>query len=166
MWTGRLSLSDGKEGLGDHGAQHRLGESEAVDLVHGGQLGELLRVGAQDVEFREAALDVDHIAVGGEDHHVVGHFPDDLPEQAGGQDQGPLFRDLRGDGGLNTGLQIVASEAELAARLDENALHGGDGALGGYRPGGDGHRRGEQGLLTGKFHEDTSSRFLSQVGRG
>ena len=99
-----LVVADGEQGLGDHGAQGGLGEGQAVLLVHGGQLGELLRVHAQNVELRQAALDVDHIALGGEDYHVVGQLADDLAEQPGGQDQGAGLCHLGGDGGLDAGL--------------------------------------------------------------
>lgn len=104
MHRAALVVADGEQGLADHGAQGGLGQGEGVLLVHGGQLGELLRVAAQDIELGQAALDVDHIALGGEDHHVVGHLADDLAEEPGGQDQRAPLGDLGGDGGLDARL--------------------------------------------------------------
>ena len=40
----------------------------------------------------------------------------------------------------------------LGFGLDQDALHGGDGALGRHRSGGGGHRRHQEGFFTGKFH--------------
>ena len=81
-----LVVADGEEGLADHGAQGALFDGEAVFILDTGQLGEVLRVGGQDIEVAHAAGDVDHIAVGRKDHHVVGQFSDDLAEQPGGED--------------------------------------------------------------------------------
>ena len=156
-----LVVADGKEGLSDHGPQHRLTDGEGVLLVHSGQLGELLRVGAQDVELRQAAPDIYRIALRGKHHHVVGHLADNLPKEPGGEHQGAPFGNLGGDGGLDAGLQVVAGETQGLARLNKNPLHGGDGALGGHRPGGDGHRAGQQGLFTGEFHRGASNLVLS-----
>ena len=161
MHRAALVVADGEQGLADHRAQGGLGQGEGVLLVHGGQLGELLRVAAHNIELGQAALDVDHIALGGEDHHVVGHLADDLAEEPGGQDQRAPLGDLGGDGGLDARLQIIAGETQLAARLDEDALHGRNGTFCGHRPGCHGYRGGEQGLLAGEFHWDASSFFLS-----
>ena len=107
--------------------------------LHAGQLGELLGIGGQDVELAHAALDVDHIAVGGEDHDVIGHLTNDLSKQAGREDQGALLLNLGGNGGLNAGLQIIAGQLELVCGLHQNTLHGGDGTLDGNGAGGDGN---------------------------
>ena len=147
-----LVVADGEESLGNHGTQHALLQDHGILLLHRGQLGEFLGVGTQDVEFAHATFNVDHIVLGGENHHVIGHFADNFAEQAGGEDQGAGLLDLGGDGGLDSGLQVIAGEAQAGVRLDEDALHGGNRALGGYRPGGCGNRSGKQRLFTGKFH--------------
>ena len=154
--------ADGEQGLGDHGPQHGLGQGQGVLLVHLGQLGELLRVGGQDIELGQAALDVHVIAVGDEGDHVIGHFPHDLRKKPGGQHQRARLPDLSGDSGLDACLQIIAGQAQGGAGLDEDALQRGDGALGRHCPGGGGYRRGEQGLFTGKFHRGPPWVFLSQ----
>ena len=41
-----LVVADSEEGLGDHGPKRRLADGQGILLIHGGQLGELLRVGA------------------------------------------------------------------------------------------------------------------------
>ena len=78
-------VADGEEGLTDHGAQGALLDGKAVFILHAGQLGKVLRIGGQNIEMAHAAGDVDHIAVGGKDHHVVGQLADDLAEEAGGE---------------------------------------------------------------------------------
>ena len=160
-----LVVTDGKEGLADHGSEDGLADDQGVLLVHRGQLGEFLRVGTQNVELGQAALDIHCIALGGEDHHVVGHLADNLTEEAGGQHQGTRLPNLGGDGSLDSSLQVVASEAQGGPRLDEDALHGGNGALGGHSAGGNGYRGGQQGLFTGEFHKGSSDLFLSGSGR-
>jgi len=99
-----LIVTDGEQGLGDHGAQHALLHSQRVLLIHSRQLGELLRVCPQDVELRQAAFDVHHIVIGGKYYYIIRHFPNDLAEQAGREHQRAGFLDLRGHGGLDPGL--------------------------------------------------------------
>ena len=83
--AGQMCIRD--RGLGNHRAQHRLADGQSVLLLHRGQFGKFFRVRPQDVEFRQAALDVDHIVLRGEYHHVIRHLPDDLAKQPGGEDQ-------------------------------------------------------------------------------
>ena len=103
-----LVVADGKQGLRDHGAQNRLRQRKGVLLLHSGQFGKFLWIGAQDVELRQAAFDVDHVAAGGKYHHVVGHLSDNLAEQAGGENQGAFFLNLSRDRDLDAGFQVVA----------------------------------------------------------
>ena len=147
-----LVIADGEDGLPDHGAQLVPGDVEAVLVLHGGQLGEVLGISCQDVELAHAAGDVHQVAVGGEGDDVVGELADDLSEEPGGEDQAPPLLDLSRDHGADAGLQVVAGEPELIPGLQEDALQGRDGALGGDGP--SRHRDGglEQGLFTGKLH--------------
>ena len=160
-----LIVADGEKGLADHGLEPLLGDDKGVLILHGWQLGEFLWVGAQDVELAHAAPDVDHVVFGGKEDGVVGHLADDLAEEAGGEHQGALFLYIGGDNGADTGLQVIAGQAQLAARLQENTLQGGDGALGGDGPAGGRDSGLEQGLLTGKFH-GTGPPFPSLLFRG
>ena len=82
-----LVVAHREQGLGHHRAQHRLADGQPVLLLHRGQFGKFFRVRPQDVEFRQAALDIDHIVLRGEYHHVIRHLPDDLAKQPGGEDQ-------------------------------------------------------------------------------
>ena len=147
-----LVVADGEDGLADHGPQLVPGNGEAVLVLHGGQLGEVLGIGGQDVELAHAAGDVHQVAVGGEGDHVVGELADDLAEEPGGQHQAAGPVDLGGDHGADAGLQVVAGEAELLAGLQEDALQGGDGALGGDGPGCGGDGRLKECFFTGEFH--------------
>ena len=160
-----LVVADGEEGLADHGAQGVLLDGEAVFILDTGQLGEVLRVGGQDVEVAHAAGDVDHIAVGRKDHHVVGQFSDDLAEQPGGEDQAAALFDLGRDGGADAGLQVVASEPQLFSGFNEDAFQGGNGAFDRHRPGRRGHGSQEQCLLTGKFHGGPPSDSRLSLGK-
>ena len=82
-----LVVADGKESLADHRPEYRLFYSQGILLVHSGQLWKLLRVGAQNIELGQAALDIYHVVLRGKDHHVVGHLADDLSKEPGGQHQ-------------------------------------------------------------------------------
>ena len=134
-----LVVGDGEESLGDHGAQGGLTDIDVALGLNAGQLGELLGIGGQNVELAHAAFDIDHVAVGGKDHDIIGHLAHDLAEQSGRQNKGTLLLDLGGDGGLNTGLQIIAGELQLIAGLHQNTLHRSDGTLHGNGAGGDGN---------------------------
>ena len=125
-----LVVADGENGLGYHGLQPGLGQGEGVLILHRGQLGELLRVGAQDVELTGPTGDVDHIVVTLEGDDVVGQLPDDLAEQPGGQHQGAGLADVGRHGGADAGVHVVAGEPQLLAGLQQDALQGGNGALG------------------------------------
>ena len=157
-----LVVADGEEGLADHGAQGVLLDGEAVFILDTGQLGEVLRVGGQDVEVAHAAGDVDHIAVGRKDHHVVGQFSDDLAEQPGGEDQAAALFDLGRDGGADAGLQVVAGQAQIVSGLQEDALQSGNGAFGGDSPGGGADGGLQKRFFAGKLHGQVPS-FLSAV---
>ena len=144
---------DGEDGLANHGAQGSPLDFKAVGiLLHLGQGGELGGIGGQDVEFAHAALDVDGVVLGGEDHHVVGQLADDVPEQAGGEDQGAGLGDLGVQGGTDSGLQVVAGQTQVISGLQQDSLQGGDGALGSHSPAGGRDGGLEQSFLAGKFH--------------
>ena len=108
---------------------------------------------------------MDGEALGGDGHHIVGHPPEDLAEQPGGEHDGPVLRHVGGDGGDDPCLQVVAAEAQSAGpSLHQDPLQGLDGALGGHYPacGGDGGL--QDGLFTGESH---SCSFLAPpAGRG
>ena len=73
-----LIVADGKQGLGNHGAQDRLGECQGVLLSYRWQFWKFFRVRTENIEFRHPTFDVDGVALRGEDHHVVRQFPYDL----------------------------------------------------------------------------------------
>ena len=144
---------DGKGGLGDHGAENPLLNPHGVLVLHLRQLRVVLGGEGGDVVGRVAAGEPDvQILVGGEDHHIVRQAADDLPEEPGGEDQRALLRDIGLQVGADAGVHIVAGDREAAARLEQDALQGGDGALGGYRPGGRGHGGLQKDFFTGEFH--------------
>ena len=159
-----LVVADGKNGLGNHGFQLGLGQGEGVLIFHRGQLGELLRVGAQDVELTGSTGDVDHIVVGLEGDDVVRQLPDDLAEEPGGQHQGAGFADVGRNNGADAGVQIVAGEPQLLSGLQQNALQSGNGALGGNGTGGGGDGGLQQGFFAGKFHICSVLRFVGREG--
>ena len=157
-------VADGKEGLGDHGPQGGLSDGQGVLLLHGGQLRELLRVGAQDVELGQAALDIDRVALGGEDHHVVGHICGrSRTNSRADSTREPVSRISRRDGGPDAGLQVIAGQPQLIPPPSmRDALHGGGWSSWRPPPGRPtAHRSGEQGLFAGKFHVHSSSLSLS-----
>ena len=94
-----LVVADGEESLGNRWNAARSAPGPRHSAAPQRQLGEFLGVGTQDVEFAHATFNVDHIVLGGENHHVIGHFADNFAEQAGGEDQGAGLLDLGGDGG-------------------------------------------------------------------
>src|SRR5699024_527579 len=81
-------VADGKNGLGNHGFQLGLGQEQGILVLHRGQFGKFLGIGAQNVEFAGATGDVYHILVGLKGNDVVGQLSDDLAEQPGSQHQG------------------------------------------------------------------------------
>ena len=91
-------------------------------VLYGGQFGELLRVGAQDVEFAHAAFDVDHIVLGGEEDDVVGQFSHDFAEESGAEDNGTGGLDVSGDSGADSGFQIIAGEPQLFSCFQQNSF--------------------------------------------
>ena len=121
-----------KQGAVYHIGKGGPAQNQRILRLHGGQLGKLLRVDALNVELADPALDMNGKAIGGNGYNVVGQPPDDIAEQPGRQHQRTLFHDLGGDGGLDAGFQVVAGEAQGLSRLHQNALHGRDGAFGGY----------------------------------
>ena len=125
-------VADGKEGLGDHGLELRLWQNQGVLVFYGRQLGELLGIGAQDVELAHAALDVDHIVFRLEGDDIVGQLADNLAEQACAQHQSAFLPDVGRDNGADASLQVVAGEAEVAAGLQQNPFQSGNGAFGRY----------------------------------
>ena len=126
-----LVVADGKDGLADHGPQVPLGNVEAVSVVHGGQVGEVLIAAAHNVVGGGAPLNVDGKALGGDGYHVVGHTAEDLPKQPCGQHDGSAIRHLCGHLGNNAGFQVVAAEAQsVHIRLDEHTFQGLNGAFG------------------------------------
>ena len=86
-------------------------------------------------------MDVDgQIRPGGQGHRVVRHPPEDLPQQAGGQHNGPRLRHPGLHLGDNPRLQIVAADPQMISlRLHEHALQGLNGAFGGHNPPGGGN---------------------------
>ena len=58
-----LVVADGKERLGNHGAQHRLANHQSVLLVHGGQLGKFLMKFSCEKALLSAAVSVTSRAV-------------------------------------------------------------------------------------------------------
>ena len=124
--------ADGEKGLVDHGLQLLLLDMEGILLLHGGELGEFLRVGAHDLEGAPAAGELyQHAVVALQLQEAVGHFPDDISEEAGVEDDAPLFRHVRRDPGADAGLEVIAGDGEIFFSCrQQQALQGRDGALG------------------------------------
>ena len=153
-----LVLADGEDGLADHGTEGLLGDLQGVLVFHVGQLREVLGVDAHEVELTHAAGDVDLQVFLLENDGVVCHLADDLTEKAGGQDHGAGFLDICLNGGTDAGLLVVAGNENVAGvlGLQQEALQGRNGALGGDCPGGSHNGALKKRFLTGKFHGITS----------
>ena len=144
---------DGEDGLSDHGAQSGPPDLKLVSvLLHLGKGGELGGIRGQDVELAHAALDVDGIVLGGEDHHIVGQLSDNVAKQAGGEDQGAGLGNIGVQGGANPSLQVIAGQAQVVPGFQQDPLQGGDGAFGRHGPAGGGDGGLEQSFFAGKFH--------------
>ena len=84
---------------------------------HGGQLREVLRVDAHEVELTHAAGDVNFQVFFLKEQDVVGHFPDDFAEQPGGEDHGTGFRHFPLEAGADAGFLVVPGEENVAGFL-------------------------------------------------
>ena len=148
-----LIVADGKNHPGNHGAQLSLLHGQAVPFVYSGQFRKFFRAAAHDVEGSGSAHNVDLAAIRGDGDHIVGQPANDLPEQAGGQDNGSGLGYTGLHLGDNSRLQIVAADAQAGGQsFHQNALQGLDGTLGGHDPAGSGDGVLQQCFFTGKFH--------------
>ena len=150
-------VADGKNGLSDHGFELFLWNLEGILVFHRRELGEFFGVGAQNVEFAQAAFDVDHVVFGGKDDDVVGEFADDFAEEAGAENKGAGGFDFGGDGGADAGLQIVAGQAQFVVGLQQDTFQSWDGAFWRHSAGGGIDSILEKGFFAGKFHGLNSS---------
>ena len=112
-----LIVADGEDGLADHGSEGLLGQGDGVLVLYGGQLREVLRVDAHEVELTHAAGDVDFQVFFLKEQDVVGHFPDDFAEQPGGEDHGTGFRHFPLEAGADAGFLVVPGEEDVAGFL-------------------------------------------------
>ena len=143
---------DGKQGLGDHAAQDVAGQLHRVLILHQRQIREILGIGAHDVEFAHAALDVDHVILCGNTDHIVGKAADNVAEQVGAQHQGARLGHVGGDDGADTCGKVVAGQPQLVCGVDQNALQSGDGAFRADRTGGNGDGALKERFFAGEFH--------------
>ena len=152
---------DGEGALLDHLPEGPLLQDHELLVLHLREVGVVLGGEVGDVEAGVAAAEMDRaLAVRDEGDDVIRHFADDVPEEAGVEDQLGFAAHLRVQLGADAGGHVVAGDGEAIAGLQQQALQGGDGALGGH--GAAGHGRGalQQGLFTGKFHHRSSRPFM------
>ena len=152
---------DGEGALLDHLPEGPLLQDHELLVLHLRELGVVRGGEVGDVEAGVPAAQMDGaLAVRDEGDDVIRHLADDVPEEAGVQDQLGLARDVRVQVGPDAGGHVVAGDGEAVAGLQQQALQRGDGALGGH--GAAGHGRGalQQGLFTGKFHHRSDRPFL------
>ena len=158
----REILACRKDRAGDHLAQLRLRDADALVGFHVRQLRVIVGAGRRDGKRRDTAADGNlEIFVHLHAHRIVRQLADDVKEQPRGHDA----RARLGDVGVQTHgdarFQIVARQHDLhAARLQQDPLQRGDGALLRHRARGDGDRRDEPDFFTGEFHFSTSFPLL------
>ena len=145
----------GEGGAADHALEHVLLHGAGEIVFHVGQLREVVGAEAQDVEICVAAGDGDHhFVVGFENDHIVGHFADDVAEQAGVEDDGAVLGDVGLEPGADAQLHIVAADGQIAeGSFQQQALKGRDGAFGRNSPGSGVDGALQKGFFTGKFHK-------------
>ena len=105
-----------------------------------------------------------HLFIGGEHDHIVGHLADNVAEELGVQHDAARLMDLCLDGGADTRLHIVAREGQVHIAFHQNTFQRGDGALGGHGTGGGGHCLLQQRFFTGKFQHSLFLSFLKTSG--
>ena len=156
--------ADGEKGLPDHALELLFLDAEGILRVHAGQLGEFVGGDGHDLKIAHAAGQLHQkVRVGVEADGALRHFPHDLPQEAGIEDQPSLGENIRIHLGADAGFQIVAGEGQFRpGRLKKDAFQSGDGALQSHGAGGDGDGVEQQAAVTVEFHEKPS--FLRRIG--
>ena len=158
----------GEDGLADHGPEGLFGEGQGVLVFHCGQLREVLRVDAEQVELAVSTGDVDFQSLLLEQDHVVGQLADDLSKQAGGEDHGTGLGDIGLDGRPDAGLLVIAGEEDGAVffGFEQKSFQSRDGAFGRNGTGSGEDGRLQQCFFTAEFHGKTSDSGDGWLGWG
>ena len=151
--------ADGEKGLVDHGFQLLFLNVEGILLLHGGKLGEILRIGAHDLKGAPSAGEFDQQAgVALQFQIAVRHFSDDVAEETGVENDASFFRNVCRDPGADAGFQVIAGDGEFVLRCcQQKALQGGDGAFGRCGSCGDGKTGQQKAPIAAEFHIDAPS---------
>ena len=149
---------NGEGRLVDHGFQDALLNGEGVLVVHLGHFGVVVGGQTQNLKPRVAAGERDHeLFVGGKHDDVIGHFADNVPEQAGAEHDAAALPNIGLQAGADAGLHIVARQGQHVVALQQQPLQRGNGAFCGDGAGGGVHGKLQQRLFAGKLQHGTSS---------